>query len=171
MIVTLSDDDILKILKIIDDAGYDSVRLEIGDLKLHIDKNADSREARSAFSTVSAPAPKPAQPVAAVVPAAPPPPLPVSAKPAVDLSAHAGMVAVRAPMLGVFYRAPSPGEKPFVEVGVRVEPADTVCLLEVMKLWNSIKAGVSGTVRQILAEDGNMVEHEQALVLIEPDAP
>jgi acetyl-CoA carboxylase biotin carboxyl carrier protein len=81
-----------------------------------------------------------------------------------------GMVAVRSPMLGTFYRAPSPGEKPFVEVGSRVTPEETVCLVEVMKLFNSIKAGVAGRVARIPVENGAMVEHAQLLILIEPDA-
>ncbi len=171
--MTLSDDDILKILKIIDEAGYESVRLEVGDLKLHIDKYADGRQGPPSFSAVTAPssAAIPTPPPQAATPAIPVSAPSAAAEPAIDLSAQAGMVAVRAPMLGVFYRAPSPGEKPFVEVGQRVEAADTVGLLEVMKLWNSIKAGVSGTVRQILAENGVMVEHEQVLLVIEPDTP
>jgi acetyl-CoA carboxylase biotin carboxyl carrier protein len=85
-----------------------------------------------------------------------------------------GLVAVRAPMLGTFYRAPSPGEKPFVEVGDNVGSNDTVCLVEVMKLFNSIKAGVDGTVVKIQVENGTMVEHGQILLLIEHgliDAP
>ena len=78
-----------------------------------------------------------------------------------------GLIALRAPMLGTFYRAPSPGAKPFVEVGDKVSPDDTVCLVEVMKLFNSIKAGVAGTVVKLLVENGAMVEHGQPLILIE----
>ena len=72
-------------------------------------------------------------------------------------------------MLGTFYRAPAPGERPFVEVGDKVGPGDTVCLMEVMKLFNSVKAGVAGTVVKIAAENGSMVEHGQTLILIESD--
>ncbi len=80
-----------------------------------------------------------------------------------------GIVAVRAPMLGTFYRTPAPGERPFVEVGDKVGADDTVCLVEVMKLFQSIKAGVAGTVVKIAVENGSMVEHGQTLVLIESD--
>jgi acetyl-CoA carboxylase biotin carboxyl carrier protein len=79
-----------------------------------------------------------------------------------------GLVAVRAPMLGTFYRAPAPGEKAFVEVGQKVKADDTVCLIEVMKLFNSIKAGVDGQVVQILADNGALVEYNQVLVVIAP---
>ena len=75
-------------------------------------------------------------------------------------------MAVAAPMLGTFYRTPSPGEKPFVEQGDKVSPDDTVCLVEVMKLFNSVKAGMAGTVEQILVENGTLVEYGQPLILI-----
>jgi acetyl-CoA carboxylase biotin carboxyl carrier protein len=73
-------------------------------------------------------------------------------------------------MLGTFYRASAPGEKPFVEIGDKVRPNDTVCLVEVMKLFNSIKAGVAGTVVKMLVENGAMVEHGQILLLIQEDS-
>jgi acetyl-CoA carboxylase biotin carboxyl carrier protein len=71
-------------------------------------------------------------------------------------------------MLGTFYCAPSPGERPFVEVGSEVSLADTVCLVEVMKLFNSVKAGVAGTVVEVLVENGAMVEYDQVLMVIKP---
>ena len=79
-------------------------------------------------------------------------------------------MAVHAPVLGIFYRASSPGEKPFVDVGQKVEADDTLCLIEVMKLFNSVKAGIKGTITRILAENGMMVEHGQVLIFIKPDA-
>ena len=80
-------------------------------------------------------------------------------------------MAVTAPMLGTFYRMPSPGEKPFVEQGDKVSPDDTVCLVEVMKLFNSVKAGMAGTVEQILVENGTLVEYGQPLILIRKETP
>ena len=77
------------------------------------------------------------------------------------------MIAIRAPMLGTFYRAHAPGEKPFVEIGQRVKPNDTVCIIEVMKLFNSIRAGVDGKIAGILAENAALVEYSQILMLIE----
>jgi acetyl-CoA carboxylase biotin carboxyl carrier protein len=77
-------------------------------------------------------------------------------------------VAVRAPNLGTFYRAPKPGAAAYVSVGQKVAPDTEVCLIEVMKLFTSVLAGVAGTVRKILVEDAELVEYDQPLFLIEP---
>lgn len=172
----LTHDDVLTILKIIDEAPYDEVRLEIDDLKLHVRRRGDgssldsvqllsrppesttrsktesSPAAHTHAANSALPAREQAPPIAAVQP-----PLPE------------GLVAVRASMLGTFYRAPAPGEPPFVEVGDKVSADDTVCLMEVMKLFNSVKAGVAGTVVKIVVENGSMVEYGQTLILIESD--
>lgn len=162
----LSKDDVLKILKIIDESGYDDVRLEVGDFKLHVQKRGahalppDARDVvadAGATAHTDAPASAAGSPQPSVAPS-----------PAAPETIPAGMVAVRAPMLGTFYRAPAPGEKPFVEIGDEVTPETTLCLVEVMKLFNSIKAGVTGRVAQILVDNGAMVEHGQVLMLIEP---
>jgi len=73
---------------------------------------------------------------------------------------------VKSPMVGTFYRAPGPGAKPFVEVGQAVKPGDTLCIIEAMKLLNEIEAEVAGTVKEILAENGQAVEYGQVLFLI-----
>ena len=73
---------------------------------------------------------------------------------------------VDSPMLGTFYRAPAPGATPFVEIGSVVEPETTVCLVEVMKMMNSIRAGVSGTIAEILVENAELVEEGQPLFRI-----
>jgi acetyl-CoA carboxylase biotin carboxyl carrier protein len=70
-------------------------------------------------------------------------------------------------MIGTFYRAASPGEPPFVEVGQKVGAGDTVCLIEVMKLFNSIHAGVDGTVTRILHENATLVEFDEPLIVIQ----
>jgi len=79
------------------------------------------------------------------------------------------MAAVKAPMVGTFYRSPSPGAKPFVEVGDRVEPDSVVCIIEVMKLMNTIHAGASGVVREIRVENSQPVEFGQVLLVIAPE--
>src|SRR2546423_1177351 len=79
-----------------------------------------------------------------------------------------GAVTIDAPMLGTFYRAEAPGAKPFVEVGARVEPGTVVCLIEVMKMMNSIPAGVAGTVVEVCAENAQLVEFGQPLFRLEP---
>ena len=79
-----------------------------------------------------------------------------------------GAILIKSPMVGSFYRAPEPGARPFVEVGQQVEMDTVVCIIEVMKLMNSVPAGASGVVTHILVEDGGPVEFGQVLVVIEP---
>ena len=97
------------------------------------------------------------QPVAAV-----PAPL---AEPVVEAAPSGHQV--KSPMVGTFYRAASPGAKPFVEVGTVVKQGDPVCIIEAMKILNEIEADQSGTITQILAENGQAVEYGQALFVIE----
>ena len=77
-------------------------------------------------------------------------------------------IAVRAPNLGTFYRAPKPGAAPYVSVGEKVDADTEVCLIEVMKLFTNVLAGVAGTVQQILVGDMELVEYDQPLFLVEP---
>ena len=81
-----------------------------------------------------------------------------------------GSLLIRSPMIGTFYCAPQPGASPFVEVGQVVESSTTVCIIEVMKLMNSISADAHGTVVQILVEDGAQVELGQPLIVLQPSA-
>ena len=79
-----------------------------------------------------------------------------------------GLVAIRAPNLGTFYRAPKPGAPPYVEIGQQIEDSTEVCLIEVMKLFAPVAAGIRGVVREVLAKDGQMVEFDAPLILVEP---
>lgn len=118
-----------------------------------------------------------AQPVAMTAPA-PVASLPVAAAPAVaadgaataapeaDAPEQADGHTVKSPMVGIFYRASSPGASAFVEVGQSVNAGDTLCIIEAMKLLNEIEAEVSGTVKAILVDNGQPVEYGQPLVLI-----
>lgn len=80
----------------------------------------------------------------------------------------AGLVRVESPMVGTFYRAPSPDAEPFVEIGQRIEPGQTLCLIEAMKLFNEIVAETGGTIREVRVENAEAVEFGQALFMIEP---
>ena len=157
----LTHKDVQDIIKMIDGAEHlNEIELALGGFRLHVVRNPAGNS--SAPSLHSAPLPQQAQAAAAkVMPAAATGPISTA-----DAVVPEGVVAIRAPMLGVFYRAPSPNEKPFVEVGQRVRADDTVCMIEVMKLFNSIRAGVSGTVTQILVDNGGMVEFNQVLIHI-----
>ena len=112
-------------------------------------------------SAVLAPqyAPAPA-PMAAPAPAAPE----ASAPAAADAGFKGD--AVKSPMVGTFYRAPSPTSKPFVEVGQQVKATDVICIIEAMKMMNQIEAGKSGTIEAILVEDGEPVEFDQPLIVL-----
>jgi acetyl-CoA carboxylase biotin carboxyl carrier protein len=94
--------------------------------------------------------------------AAPPP----EQEPAIERTVEG--LTIEAPMVGTFYRAPAPGEPPFVEVGSRVEPQAIVCIIEVMKMMNSVHAGVAGTILEVCAENGATVEYGAPLFRIEP---
>ena len=80
-----------------------------------------------------------------------------------------GEVAITAPMVGTFYRSPKPGDPPFVEVGAAVNEDTVLCIIEVMKLMNSLEAKVAGVVTRILVEDSQPVEHGQPLMFIKLD--
>jgi acetyl-CoA carboxylase biotin carboxyl carrier protein len=78
------------------------------------------------------------------------------------------LVEIKSPMVGSFYRAPSPGAKPYVETGDKVEPGQVVCIIEAMKLMNEIESDVSGTIVKTLVEDAQPVEFGQTLFLVAP---
>jgi len=105
--------------------------------------------------------------VAAPVAAMPAPvaaaPATADAAPAADPASH----VVKSPMVGTFYRSASPGARPFIELGSVVKEGDTICIIEAMKILNEIEADKSGTVVQILAENGQAVEYGHPLVVIE----
>jgi acetyl-CoA carboxylase biotin carboxyl carrier protein len=117
-----------------------------------IDESEDLQELRIETGEISLYILRGEAPVSGAEPAPPPP---------VD-----GLVTVAAPMLGTFYRAEAPGATPFVDVGARVEPDTVVCLIEVMKMMNSIPAGVAGTVVEVMATNAEPVEYGEALFKI-----
>ncbi|VUZ26787.1 Biotin carboxyl carrier protein of acetyl-CoA carboxylase [uncultured Comamonas sp.] len=108
-----------------------------------------------------------AAPVAAApAPAAAPAAAPVAELPAPAAAAVTGH-QVKSPMVGTFYRASSPGAKPFIEIGAQVKEGDVLCIIEAMKILNEIEADKSGTVTRVLAENGQAVEYGQPLFVIE----
>lgn len=96
--------------------------------------------------------------------------MPAAASPeAAAADARAHLVAIKSPIVGTFYRASSPEAEPFVEVGTKVTPESTVCILEAMKVMNEIKAEISGVVREIMVENGQPVEFGGVLFYVEPE--
>jgi len=108
-----------------------------------------------------APAPEPARAPAPAAPAAAP--APAASAPAAAASDETGFVYVKSPMVGTFYRSPSPDSPPFADVGTKVEEKGVVCIIEAMKIMNEIQAEVKGTVVEVLVENGQPVEYGQRL--------
>ncbi|MCF7907670.1 MAG: acetyl-CoA carboxylase biotin carboxyl carrier protein [Candidatus Omnitrophica bacterium] len=92
---------------------------------------------------------------------------PIIPTPEVAGSKNENTVEIKSPMVGTFYRAPSPGAKPYAEVGQIIKPGDVVCIVEAMKLMNEIKAEVGGKIVQVPVENGEPVEFGQSLFIIE----
>jgi len=150
--MALSDDDVREILRLIDESGLDELKLETEGLSLHVRRGGGP----PIEEPVAAPAPAPA---AAPEPAPSPSPSPAPAS-----NGHA---EITAPMLGTFYRQEAPGKAPFVEVGSRVEAGTVVCVIEVMKMMNSIEAGISGTIVEVCADNAALVEYGQPLFRVD----
>ncbi len=134
----LSDDDVREILRIIDASPLREIRVETESFSLHVLKEGSA---------------------AAAPPEATRPPGPARRR---------SFVTIKAPMLGMFYAADGPGVQPFVQIGSRVGEDTTVCIIEVMKMMNSVPAGVSGTIVDVCAENGALVEEGEALFRVEP---
>jgi acetyl-CoA carboxylase biotin carboxyl carrier protein len=163
--VSLRYEEVAEILKIIDSSSCDEVIVETGDIKLVVRRNASPRDVGPvAERTGAAPA----------IAAPPRPRADAPAKPraaqqaATAQSAAADQIEVTAPMVGTFYRAPSPDAPPFVEIGTVVQPGQPLCIIEVMKLFTTINSECAGRVVQIGAEVGDLVEYGRTLFVIEP---
>ncbi|MFM9110693.1 MAG: acetyl-CoA carboxylase biotin carboxyl carrier protein, partial [Prochlorococcaceae cyanobacterium] len=106
--------------------------------------------------------------VAAPAAAAPAPSAEPPLPPPVSPSVRGDLQAITAPMVGTFYRSPAPGESAFVEVGSRIAPGQTVCILEAMKLMNELEAEIGGEIIEILVDNGTPVEFGQVLMRVRP---
>jgi acetyl-CoA carboxylase biotin carboxyl carrier protein len=111
-----------------------------------------------------------AHPVATAVPLPATPPPPSEHREAAPRPAAAAphLKEIRSPMVGTFYKAPEPGAEPYIKVGNRVTPGQTVCIIEAMKIMNEIEAEIAGVVREISVEDGQPVEFGQVLFRVDP---
>jgi acetyl-CoA carboxylase biotin carboxyl carrier protein len=175
--MAIEQDDVIKIIKLMDESDYDELHLEMGDLKLTIAKRGTG--GLSSMKEPPAPAPvepkRPLTPASAVADQAPHGTESVTrdkapqAEVPVSIAGGDGLIPIQSPLLGTFYRGPKPGAPSFVEVGSRVMKNDTVCLIEVMKTFTTLKAGVEGRIARICAENAQMVEYQQTLFLVEPE--
>jgi acetyl-CoA carboxylase biotin carboxyl carrier protein len=160
----LSEDDVLHILKLIDESKFDYFQLEVGELKITVSKGDPIPIAGAAQPAPASVAPSPA---AAVKPSptASPAPAAQAAKP---VTIPEGMLPITAPLLGTFYVAPEPGAPPFVKVGQQITEDTTVGLIEVMKVFNSVRATVKGTIVELVVQNGQFVEFGQTLFIVKP---
>ena len=151
--------DIKAIVDLMKKNAVSEFEMEEGDLKIKLRREPNERSKGEAGVVLEAPVMVQAP---AVAPTASAPVTPVPEPVSVDLE-------VKSPMIGTFYRRPSPDSDPFVEVGAAVEPDTVVCIIEAMKVMNEIKAEVKGVIAEVLVEDGKPVEYGQALFRIEPN--
>jgi acetyl-CoA carboxylase biotin carboxyl carrier protein len=161
--MALTDDDVREILRIIDESTLDELLIETDGFSLHVRKGPGAGDAAAPPAPTEAaagarpPAPDPSPPADRPAPLAPEPAHP-----------NDGLTTVSSPMLGTFYRAESPGAAPFVELGTQVEPDTTVCIIEVMKMMNSVPAGLSGVIAEVVADNAQLVEYGEPLFRIQP---
>ena len=169
--MSLTARDVAEILRVLEESSFDTLDLDMNGVQLRLRRSgalpvreaaprADDggRDAASKAFRPGAAAGASAAGSAAIAAAAP-----GAAAP------ETGAIAAPAPLLGIYYRAPKPGEPPFVEVGDRVQADTIIGIIEVMKLMNTVRAGVAGQVIAISAPNGELVEYGQAILWVRPD--
>ena len=147
---------IKKLIELVEESGITELEVQEEEGTVRISRAAPA-VAPAAIQYAAAPVAPVAAPAAAPVAAAP------AEVPAAEISGH----QVRSPMVGTFYRSPSPEAKAFVEVGQTVKVGDALCIVEAMKMMNRIEADKAGVVKAILVNDGEAVEFDQPLIVIE----
>ena len=147
-----------KLIELLEESDVAEIEIHEGEESVRISRNSSTVPALAmpaAMPQAAAPAPAAAAPAAAT---------PAAGDDSEEaISGH----AVRSPMVGTFYRSPSPGSKAFVEVGQQVAAGDTLCIIEAMKILNQIESDKAGTVKQILVENGEPVEYNEPLFIID----
>lgn len=143
---------IKKLIELLDQSDVTEIEIQEGEESVRISRGNTVISPTPAVVTAQAPVPAPVAAVAAETNDAPP-----------ELEGH----IIRSPMVGTFYRAPSPSANSFVEEGQSVSANSTLCIIEAMKILNQIESDISGTVKKILVENGQPVEYDQPLFIIE----
>ena len=152
--MTLTAKDVAEIMRLLEESSFDSLSLEMGGVKLNLQRGSAAPAHQVSTAAPAAPASQPVATAPHMQKVRPP--------------SEAGLAEVASPLLGIFYRAPKPGEPPFVEVGAKVEEDTVVGIIEVMKLMNTVRAGVKGEVAEILAENAALVEYGEVLMRVRP---
>jgi acetyl-CoA carboxylase biotin carboxyl carrier protein len=160
-----------RLLKIFDESSAAELTIEEEGISLHMSKTGSGTTV--VHGAPQAYAPMPQQVMPAMVPQAPAAPAPPAAAAPASASESAAAAeavhTIHSPIVGTFYRAPSPDAEAFVQVGQHVNVGDTLCIVEAMKLMNEIESDVAGTVVKILVENSQPVEYNQPIFIIKPD--
>jgi len=143
-----------KLIELLEESNIDEIEIQEGEESVRISRNGS----RVQYAPAGYAPPPPPAPAAPVAPAA------AAQEPAEAPQAEGHLV--RSPMVGTFYRSPSPSSAAFIEVGKTVKAGDVLCIVEAMKMMNQIEADKSGTVAAILVDNGEPVEYDQPLVSI-----
>lgn len=159
--------EIQDLIDFIAKSGLNKVNIETEEFKISVKRDPDQKvsyvkESSGAAHHVAAPAAATAAPQAPAAPATPAAP---AAAPASDDSKY---IAIKAPMIGTFYRSSSPDKPAFVNVGDEVKKGQVICIIEAMKLFNEIESEVSGKIVKVLVDNANPVEYDQPLYLVDP---
>ena len=154
----LDHSQLCDLIALLGDSDIQELKLEGDDFRLELRRNLPASHPQVVMQA----APAMAAPAAAPAPVAP------SAAPPAAPAVRGDLVEITAPMVATFYRAPSPGDPAFVELGARISVGQTVCILEAMKLMNELESEVSGEVVEILVENGTPVEFGQVLMRVKP---
>lgn len=155
--------DIQNLIKFVAKSGTSEVKLEMEDVKISIKNNSGKTETtilHQAPIATGQPIIQAAMPAQEVTP--------VTQSPITNESDDSKYITVKSPIIGTFYRKPSPDKEVFVNVGDSINVGDTVCIIEAMKLFNEIESEVSGKVVKILVDDSSPVEFDQPLFLVDP---
>lgn len=168
----MNQKEIQDLIKFVAKSGVTEVEIEEKDFKITIKAGPKEREEQTIYvqqpmvqqMPQAAPAPQPAAQVPA--PASTPASAEAPAAPAKEENDN--YITVKSPMIGTFYRAPSPDKPLFVEVGDTIKPGSAVCIIEAMKLFNEIESEVSGKIVKVLVDDASPVEYDQPLFLVDP---
>ena len=155
---------IKKLIELLDESGVAEIEIREGEESVRISRYGATAPAALAAVAPLAPSVVPAP---AVAPPSPGPVMAPESPSGPEAEALPSGHVVKSPMVGTFYRSPSPGAKSFVEVGSRVEVGDVLCIIEAMKILNQIEADIAGEVRAILGENGQPVEYGQPIFVIE----
>lgn len=168
----MNQKEIQDLIKFVAKSGVTEVEIEEKDFKITI-KSESKKEEQTVYVQQPVMHQMPPAPVPQAAPA-PQPAAPAPATPAAPAQAKAeaaednNYITVKSPMIGTFYRSPSPDKPVFVEVGHQIKPGDAVCIIEAMKLFNEIESEVSGKIIKVLVDDATPVEYDQPLFLVEP---